>query len=73
MSDAEYLAVLRILRPHMSVRNLTEVVVLLTGRDSARVYNDVLGIDGLEMEARVIDAVQTSLTRAGFDQWLRDA
>jgi hypothetical protein len=72
-TDREYLALMRIMGPHMSQRNLAEVLVIFTGRDDARVANDVLGIDGMVLDEREVERVQRLLDGAGFDVWLRDA
>lgn len=72
-TDSEYLALMRILAPHMSQRNLADVVFIFTGRDYARVRNDVLGIDGMALDEQELGKVQHRLDSAGFDVWLRDA
>ena len=66
LSDPDYLGVLRVLGPHMSQRNLAEVVSDFTGRDPSTVINDVLGVDGKHIEAAVIGRVERALSDAGL-------
>lgn len=72
-TNSEYLALMRIMAPHMSQRNLADVLVIFTGRDDAKVANDVLGIGGMALDEQEVQRVQRLLDGAGFEVWLRDA
>jgi hypothetical protein len=73
LSQAEYLATLRALAPHMSQRNLADVMSAFVRRDYSIVINDVLGIYDAHLDADVLARVESALERAGLAQWLREA
>jgi len=73
LSEVEYFGVLAVLYPHMSDRNLAEVMSSWLGRDRSVVYNDVLGIDGRSLDQEVVDRVQQTLANHGLEDWLREA
>jgi hypothetical protein len=73
LPNTEYLAVLRVLSPHMSQRNLAEVLSEFTRRDYAFVINDVLGIDGQNISPETETTVREKLINAGLNTWLDEA
>jgi hypothetical protein len=70
-SDREYRAILRIMGPHMSHRNLADVMIVFTGREDWKVANDVLGIYSGALDDDELQRVQRLLDAAGFEGWLR--
>lgn len=66
----EYFAMLRMMAPYMSQRNLAEVVSICFNRDYALVYNDVLGNDGKMIDSLILDRVEILMNNAGFEQWV---
>jgi hypothetical protein len=73
LSQSEYLATLRALAPHMSQRNLADVMSAFAHRDYSDVINDVLGIYDAHLNVDVQVRVEGALERAGLAQWLREA
>ncbi|WP_199728894.1 DUF3349 domain-containing protein [Corallococcus sp. CA053C] len=73
LSEADYLPLLTVLYPHMSHRNLAEVVSHVTGRDYAFVLNDVYGVQGgFGLHPDAVAAVHTRLLAVGFDAWSKE-
>ncbi len=72
-TEEEYRVLLCILAPLMSRRNLTDLMIVYTGRADYKVANDVLGVHGAPPANEEVQRVQHLLDGAGFDIWLRDA
>ncbi len=70
-TETEYLALLQIMGPHMSHRVLADLMIEYTGRDDAKVANEVLGIYSTTLDEEEVERVQRLLDGAGFDNWLR--
>ncbi|RKH41265.1 DUF3349 domain-containing protein [Corallococcus sicarius] len=70
LSEADYLPLLVVLYPHMSNRNLAEVVSHVTRRDYAFVLNDVYAVGGgAELDPSAVAIVRAQLVAVGLDEW----
>ena len=72
LRTAEYFAVLAELAPHMSQRNLAEVMAVFLSGSSGLIYNDILGVDNRTIDPALVDDIRHKLSEAGFDHWLRE-
>ncbi len=68
--DDEYLSVLTMLHPHMSDRNLADLVSAFMGRERT-VLNDVYLVGGriADGASDVDESVRKKLIDAGYDDW----
>ncbi|WP_158626601.1 DUF3349 domain-containing protein [Corallococcus interemptor] len=72
--EADYLALLTVLYPHMSDRALAKVVGHLIGQDYPLVMNDIWGVGGGSKPAPpdAVAAVQARLVTAGLEEWIKE-
>lgn len=66
MPDTAYMPVLTLLYEHFSDRNLAELVAAVTGKDVARVFNDIQACASSKLEPAAIDTVKSLLERHGL-------
>ncbi|APA70539.1 DUF3349 domain-containing protein [Janthinobacterium sp. 1_2014MBL_MicDiv] len=66
MPDAAYFPVLALLYEHFSDRNLALLVAAVTGKDEARVGNDIHACASSKPEPAAIAAVRSLLERHGL-------
>ena len=64
------MAVMTILRPHMSQRNLADVLVLFTKGDYGIIINDVYGTDSRVVNPDLLERVEGRLRDCGFGEWI---
>ena len=68
---SDYLAVLAVLYPHMSDRNLAQVAATFTGKTLGIVTNDVYAVGaGGRVTPESVAEVRKRLDRVGLAEWL---
>lgn len=73
IAEADYWAVLEILYPHMSNRNLAEAIAAFLERDIAPVTNDIYAVGlGRPTAADVVALARERLTRVGLEHWTQE-
>lgn len=71
LTDVEYLPVLKVLYPHMSDRNLSEVIAACSKYHQTEISNDIAKVALMsESEFPKLPYVVDHLKRAGLDDWL---
>jgi hypothetical protein len=73
VSDDIYFPLLKILYPHMSDRNLAEVMAACSNYDQITVYNDIAKVASTgESTVEGVTQVLQRLREVGFDEWIKE-
>lgn len=73
LTEAQYLGVLKALYPHMSDRNLSQVMAACSNYSEAKISNDIAKVAGMrETEIPGLPSVLRNLKRSGLDNWMAE-
>ena len=72
IGDADYMATLSLLYPHLADENLAKVVSHLTGKPVGIVTNDIYAAAARGVDREDLERVGQLLGVAGFDSWSKE-
>ena len=72
VSEGYYWAILYLLYDYLADENLAIVMSAFSGKSSAEVANDVLGVCQMTFDSKLLEEVKNKLDANGFEEWKKE-